>query len=352
MQVVLSKKPIAKRYLQGLFVFDLLINFPLLFSLISGYRDSEFHYLDTLNLLRLVRLGTAVRYSQRFLLRIAVDDKYLEIFKLTFIWIICTHWAACLLVLPGIVETGFSSNSMVGAWYEQELYQNRNIYGQYVICLFKTVKTFHGTGTVIELQPIAYFDKIYSAMLTIIGRFGLLITFAHIYGIVQGMKSSSLRYDEMMVQINKYTDQNRFPESTKAKLKNNYDFIFNKRYFVEKEILKTIPTSLRQQILAHNTQELVENSAFFEGLPSSLVSKIITVFNVELYLEGDIIFTSGQVGSSVYFISSGSVAFFTPNGNELCHFSDGDYFGVYVLISDVAHHNGEVVALETTECYT
>lgn len=174
---------------------------------------------------------------------------------------------------------------------------------------------------------------------------------AYIYEIIQGVRSASLRYDKMMVQLKKYTDKNKLPSTTKAKLKNNYDYMFRKRLFNEREILKTVSAPLRQQILVHNTRQLVEHSAFFDNLPSYLVLKIISALSVELYLESDVIYTYGQIGMSVYFIASGSVALYSPSGREVCHYSDGDYFGAMTLVCDEDRHVGKVVALETTECY-
>lgn len=208
-----------------------------------------------------------------------------------------------------------------------------------------------GTGYIKDLQPTEYFDKIYASFLTIIGRIGLCVTLAYIYEIIQGVRSSTLRYDEMMVQLNKYTDQNNLPPATRAKLKDNYDYMFRKRYFNEREILRTVSAPLRQQILVHNTRQLVENSPFFQNLPSYLVMRIISALSVELYLEGDVVYTSGEMGLSVYFIASGSVAFYSPSGKEVCHFCDGDYFGEMALVSDVECHYSKVIALETTECY-
>ena len=313
--------------------------------------DLGFDYMKLLKLLKIVRLGSLVRYFQRILLRYEVDDKFLEIIKPLFFWIIFIHWSGCLFVIPGLIASRFRPDESVGAWYENLAYKNRSSFGQYVICWLMSVKTFTGTGSVDELKPVKYFDKIYSVILTIITRVGLFITVAYINKIIQAMKSSTLRYDEMMVQLNKYTEQNRLPPSTKAKLKDNYDSIFRKRYFHEKEILQTVSASLRQQILVHNTRQLVENSPFFENLPSFLVIKIISALSIELYLEGDVIYTSGEIGTHLYFITSGSVAFYTQSGKEVCHFSDGDYFGVLSLISDAEYQHGEVVALETTECY-
>lgn len=314
-------------------------------------KDVEFHYLKMLTLFRLFRLPTFVRYCQRMFLRLEVDDKYLEIFKLLSYWIICIHWAACLHLIPGLISSRFRADVKVNAWYENGVFQRHHVFGKYVICLFKSVKTFMGTGYIKDLQPKEPFDKIYGSLLTIIGRVGLCVTLAYIFEIIQGVKSSTLRYDEMMVQLDKYTEQNRLPSSTKAKLKNNYDYMFRKRYFNEREILRTVSAPLRQQILVHNTQQLVKNSPFFENLPSYLILKIISALSVELYLEGDVIYSPGEIGMFVFFITSGSVAFYSPSGKEVCHFSDGDYFGEMTLVSDVEHQYTKVVALETTKCY-
>lgn len=245
----------------------------------------------------------------------------------------------------------FQDGVIVGAWYENDIFDKKSLKGKYVICLFKSVKTIMGTGYMGDLMPKKYFDKIYSTLLTIVGRIALCVTLAYIYQIVQSVRSSSLRYDEMMVQLKKYTAQNKLPASTRAKLKNNYDYIFRKRYFNEQEILNTVSAPLRQQILVHNTRQLVENSPFFENLPSNLVLKIVTVLSVELYLKGDIVYTIGEIGTSVYFIISGSVAFYSPSEKEVCHYSDGDYFGEMGLVSDVEQRYAKVVALETTKCY-
>lgn len=253
--------------------------------------------------------------------------------------------------MPGFIASNFNSAIYVDAWYENDTFTKKSSFGQYVICLFKSVKTIMGAGYNGDLIPKKYFDRIYSALLTIVGRIALCVTFAVIYEIIKGARGSSLRYDEIMVQVKKYTDQNKLPSSTRGKLKSNYDYMFRKRYFNEQEILSTVSPPLRHEILVHNTRHLVENSTFFENLPSNLVLKLVTALSVELYLEGDIIYTVGEIGTSVYFIISGSVAFYSPSGKEVCHHSDGDYFGEMSLVSDTEQRYAKVVALEATKCY-
>lgn len=350
----MCKKTIARKYLRGLFVFDFLTNIPFFVGLGLHMKTNDFyfHLLKILTLFRIVRVPTTVRFCERMFMRLDIDDKYLGIFKMIFHWMLCIHWIACLQVLPGNIASGFSDTA-VDAWYESREFQKHSGSGKYVICIFKCIKAIMGTGYVSDLEPTTWFDKAYAMLTTIVGRVGLCVTLAYIFEILQGMRSAKLRFDEMMVQMHNYTEQNGLPKSTKAKMKNNYDYIFRKRYFNEREILKTVSASLRQQIMIHNTRQLVDNSPFFENLPSSLVLKIISALSVELFLDGDVVYTMGQMGTSVYFITSGSVALYTPSGKEVCHLSDGDYFGEMTLVSDgvAEHHYTKAVALETTECY-
>lgn len=312
----------------------------------------ESHFIKITTLLRIFRLSTFIKYCQRGLSRFEMSDEFLDIFELLMYWIIGIHWTACLHILPGVMVGKFEKNIKVGAWFEIPAFFNRDTFGKYVMCLYKSIKTVMGTGYVKELQPKMYFDRIYASILTIVGRVGLYITLAALYRLIQGVQSSTLRYDEMMVQLNKYTSYNRLPKSTKLKLKSNYDYMFCKNYFNEQEILKTISLSLRQEIMVHNTRQLVENSPFFENLPSYLVMRIISVLSMELFFEGDVIYSVGEIGTSVYFITSGSVAFYTLSDKEVCHFTDGDYFGEMACISDEYKHRFcKAVAMEMTECY-
>lgn len=290
-------------------------------------------------------------YFERALKRFRVNHTFLDIFKIISFWLVCIHWTACMHLIPGLIVSQFAEGKKVGAWYEYSNFIARDSITKYAILVFKSVKTIMGTGFVHDLQPREAFDSVYSVVLTIGGRIGLFITLAYMWVMLQGVMSSKLRYDEMMVQLNKYTSCNRLPPSTRAKLKNNYDYQFRKRYFNEREILQTISSSLRQQIMIHNTRELVENSPFFENLPSYLTFRIIGLLSIELYLEGDVIYTVGEIGTSVHFITSGSVAFYSSSGREVGHFADGDYFGEITFVSDVNYRFCKAIALETTECY-
>lgn len=350
-QIILNRKQIARRYLRGLFIVDFITNIPFFFGLYLAQDIVEFHFIKLGTLCRIFRATTFIIYCQRMLRRFRVKDKFLDIFKIVTFWLICIHYTACLYLIPGMIASQFNEEVRVGAWYEYSTFKAKDDVTKYIILVFKSIKTIMGTGFVHDLEPREVFDECYSIALTICGRIGLFTTLSYIWIMLQGMMSSKLRYDEMMVQLNKYTSCNRLPSSTRAKLKNNYDYRFRKRYFNEREILQAISTTLRQQIMIHNTRQLVENSPFFENLPSFLTLRIISILSIELYLEYDVIYSVGEIGTSVIFITSGSVAYYSSSGKEIQHFTDGDYFGEISFVSDVNYRFCKAVALETTECY-
>ena len=62
---------------------------------------------------------------------------------------------------------------------------------------------------------------------------------------------------------------------------------------------------------------LVENVAFFSNVPTDRLVRIVTCLHTEIYLASDIITKAGTEGNSMYFISTGTVAMYTPMGLEV-----------------------------------
>ena len=79
--------------------------------------------------------------------------------------------------------------------------------------------------------------------------------------------------------------------------------------------------------------------------------KIVSALWVEIYQENVSIYGVGQVCESMFFIASGSVAFYSSTGKELWHHEDFDYFGEIELICEKMRRVVSCVALETTVCF-
>lgn len=76
----------------------------------------------------------------------------------------------------------------------------------------------------------------------------------------------------------------------------------------------------------HACRKLVENVIFFRNLPLNLLVRIISCLRIEVFLVNDVIIRVNTPGSSMYFISTGTVAIYTKSGKEVCIY---EYMGRY-----------------------
>lgn len=309
------------------------------------------HLVKSLSLIRIFRIEKIFRNLRRSLTKFKMGER-----KITFIftvlwWVVLMHWSACLQVLPGLLYSGFDRDADIDAWYTNFNFTSASFVRKYYYCFYKSMKAVSGSGFVVNMDARSYYDKIYTAVLVIAGRIATCVIFALLFSFYQGYGSSSLQYHQIITQLENYASQNRIPKSTKSKLKSNYNYLFQKKFFYEKQILQTVPATLKQQILIHKTHSLVKNSPFFQNLPGTLIIKIVSALTLELFLENDVIYSVGNAGTSIYFIISGSVAFYSPSGREVCHFKEDDYFGEICLMTNNEYRHSNVIALEITECY-
>lgn len=316
-------------------------------ELIVGGVFNRAQWVRILSLSRIFRIFTMIKYFRRFLQRFRIDEKTLIVGFLFLYWVMFIHWATCLIVLPAILKSNFEVSKLPGF----EGFTEVSLFEKYFRCFYKTVKTIAGLHFNLD-KNFDYRTQFYLVAIVIIGRLGLITTFGLIFNIVKGYRSSLLRYEEMMTQLDVYSKYNKIPKVTKAKLKANCNHIFRRKYFNAENILQTVSPTLRQEILLTSASRLVKNSPFFKDLPSSLIFRVISSLQHQIFLQNDIIYTIDSDAHSIYFIITGTVAFYSPSGKEISHFRDGDYFGEICLLSNKDKRICSAMALETTECFT
>ncbi|KAL1501878.1 hypothetical protein ABEB36_007120 [Hypothenemus hampei] len=174
---------------------------------------------------------------------------------------------------------------------------------------------------------------------------------AIIMEIMKGKTSASHKYAEMERQLKDYMRHKQLSMQMRNRILIYYGFRFQKSYFRENEIMDTISEQLKQEINMHGCRKLVENVKFFRNLPINLLVRIISCLRIEVYLVNDIIIKANTPGTSMYFISSGTVAIYTKSGKEICHLEDGSHFGEIALIIKGTLRTASVIAVEVSEIY-
>lgn len=219
LQTILDKRKIAINYLKNMFFVDFFSTIPFL---IGAFLDeftvynTGFHFFKLITMVKILRLFTFLRYFRRTLrLTKLLNNNYISALSFLLGFLVIVYWASSFEILPGLIAARFNVTAKVGAWYEQEEFQNKTVVFKYMTCIFKSVSTICGIRSQ-TYEPIKAFDKIYTSVLLVAGRIGLCVLFAKIYQIIQGMNSSELRFGEVMEHLDKYGEELELPEETKV----------------------------------------------------------------------------------------------------------------------------------------
>lgn len=78
--------------------------------------------------------------------------------------------------------------------------------------------------------------------------------------------------------------------------------------------------NLRKEILLHSCRRLIENVTIFQDLHKDVLMTIVTVLKPELYLPDDVIVKTGTQGDCMFFLDTGTVAVYTPQGREVLNY--------------------------------
>lgn len=304
-----------------------------------------------MSILKLVRINDYQDYLRRFLVHCRFSDNKIDVTILCILSLITFHQIIGLQLLPGIVAIKFVGDEKHHFWYEESGFKDKSMATQFIICMYRCASTLLGSGF-LKFQPKNFYDKIFLSFMCVFGCIMRFVLFVKILEKLKCIKSHQIKYEEIMNQIHKYVSHKKLSSKIHKKFKQFYDFHYRGSYFPEEKIEACVSDQLKQDILMHNTRTLTEQVSFFSNLSSSVfLCLFVSRLHREIVLEGEAVFDCGEIGHSMYFVASGSLAMFSPSGIEIGHVTEGQYFGEVALVMENERRILTVVALETCELY-
>ncbi|EFN64815.1 Potassium/sodium hyperpolarization-activated cyclic nucleotide-gated channel 4 [Camponotus floridanus] len=350
--VVMEPKKIMKRYMKhGIFFLDLLGSFPTDIAFVKIWQE----YAVTRELTSLMcgfRVFSLASYMNKIVDEYNVSLALYEVYIMIFWLIIAFQWQSCFYWLVPIATTSMSLPERPDSdfWiHEFDLWEEPKS-RQYLSSLLRAFTVFLSSGF-LHRKPKNEADLTLKIILQILGSLTIWILIVRVRQLYKGANSSKIKYQDIMAQLKQHMKHRQLPHATQHRIITYYEFCFQQRYFRETEILNTLSIYMRQEISMHACRKLVENVAFFNNLPLSLLARIVALLKSEIFLTNDVIVRANQPGDCMYFIASGTVAIYTSTGKEICHLEDGAYFGEIALIMPDERRVASVVAIEICELY-
>ncbi|XP_011297460.1 potassium voltage-gated channel subfamily H member 2 isoform X3 [Fopius arisanus] len=310
-EVVSGPWKIAVHYLRGWFVIDLVAAIPF-DLLLYGYNTDEtttlMGLLKTARLLRLVRVARKIdRYSE-------YGAAVLLLLMATFALI--AHWMACIWYAIGNAERP-SLKSKVG-WLDilandtHQFYFNNNTGGpsiksRYITALYFTFSSLTSVGFG-NVAPNTDTEKIFTIVVMLIGSLMYASIFGNVSAIIQRLYSGTARYHTQMLRVREFIRFHQIPNPLRQRLEEYFQHAWTYTNGIDmNSVLKGFPECLQADICLHLNRQLLNNCKAFEKASPGCLRALSLKFKTTHAPPGDTLVHRGDVLTSLYFISRGSI---------------------------------------------
>jgi len=336
-------KAIAINYLKSWFFVDLLSSLPLNYIVAAATTGRTVgattlttttralkvlkicKILNVLKLLRLLRLSRMVNdYGDAYQVTITIM-RYVKLFSTM---LLLCHWNGCLHYFVALLQD-FPEQ----CWVKTNHLFYKPWYVKYGWAMFKTFSHMLVIGYGRQM-PVLLSEAFVAMMTMITGAtfYALLITNA----VASRVSShcSKQAYDEKVKETDEYLQNRNIPRTVHERVDEFFQQKYPQgKYVSEKEVLSAVSPPLRDSIVQHTCQYLIQKIPFLRDSTPESVFAVFAKIDSNIYLTGDIIVHEGRVGREMFFIRSGEVII-VVNEHELETLGPGTYFGEISLLTN------------------
>ncbi|XP_011852439.1 PREDICTED: potassium voltage-gated channel subfamily H member 6 isoform X3 [Mandrillus leucophaeus] len=258
-EVVSHPRRIAVHYFKGWFLIDMVAAIPfdlLIFRTGSDETTTLIGLLKTARLLRLVRVARKL-------------DRYSEYGAAVLFLLMCTfaliaHWLACICSLTSV-----------------------------------------GFGNV---SPNTNSEKVFSICVMLIGSLMYASIFGNVSAIIQRLYSGTARYHTQMLRVKEFIRFHQIPNPLRQRLEDYFQHAWSYTNGIDMNaVLKGFPECLQADICLHLHRALLQHCPAFSGASKGCLRALAVKFKTTHAPPGDTLVHLGDVLSTLYFISRGSI---------------------------------------------
>ncbi|XP_046673581.1 potassium voltage-gated channel subfamily H member 2 isoform X4 [Homalodisca vitripennis] len=318
-EVVSHPGKIAVHYLRGWFLIDLVAAIPFDLLLFGSDTDEQLGLdadetttliglLKTARLLRLVRVARKIdRYSE-------YGAAVLLLLMATFALI--AHWLACIWYAIGNAERPHLQ-SKVG-WLDilandtHQFYLHNNTGGpsiksRYITALYFTFSSLTSVGFG-NVAPNTDAEKVFTICVMLVGSLMYASIFGNVSAIIQRLYSGTARYHTQMLRVREFIRFHQIPNPLRQRLEEYFQHAWTYTNGIDmNSVLKGFPECLQADICLHLNRNLLTNCSAFDGASPGCLRALSLKFKTTHAPPGDTLVHKGDVLTSLYFISRGSI---------------------------------------------
>ncbi|XP_010732351.1 hyperpolarization activated cyclic nucleotide-gated potassium channel 5 [Larimichthys crocea] len=361
-EAILDIKRIRVSYLRTWFIPDVIAAFPIGYILL--FADLQYHNEDNpsktnkmmrilmfvriLSLIRLARVSRLVRFFNEVE---KVSNANLEVVRLFFrilslfmmIFLLC-HWNGCIQYFVPMLEE-FPTD----CWVRKENLMNATVIVKYSWGVFRALSQMIALSYGSMDAPTNYVEMWIVMVSMVSGCLMYTVLVANATTMIANIDPAAKEYKSKMSRLEHYMTFMKLPPELQLRINNYYQARYGGKWFHEKDVMDTVSSALKEQILMVMCSRLLRNVPLFQNRDENFINAVLLKLEYEVFLEGDTIVREHVPGDRMFFIDHGQVLMETDSyERELC---DGDFFGETCMLTK-GKHLATVKALTDCQCFS
>uniref|UniRef100_A0AAQ5XW91 Cyclic nucleotide-binding domain-containing protein n=1 Tax=Amphiprion ocellaris TaxID=80972 RepID=A0AAQ5XW91_AMPOC len=335
-----------------LFLIDVALNFRM--GIIT--EDAEEAILD-IKRIRVSYLRTwfipdvIAAFPIGYILLFAVSNANLEVVRLFFrilslfmmIFLLC-HWNGCIQYFVPMLEE-FPSD----CWVRKENLMNATVIVKYSWGVFRALSQMIALSYGSMDAPTNYVEMWIVMVSMVSGCLMYTVLVANATAMIVNVDPAAKEYKSKMSRLEHYMTFMKLPPELQLRINNYYQARYGGKWFDEKDVMDTVSSALKEQILMVMCSRLLRNVPIFQNRDENFISVVLQKLEYEVYQEGDVIVRQHVPGDRMFFIDHGQVLVEVDSyERELC---DGDFFGETCVLTK-GKHLATVKALTDCQCFS
>jgi hypothetical protein len=338
LNLLADRKSVAKQYLTGWFILDLLAALPLapLFQSVAHHDVSGTLVYQIMILFRLLRLLKLVKISVTFKALTELIDIPPALMRL----LIFFFWFA---LVAHFISLGWIA---IGAGEAA-----RSFGDQYIRALYWCITTIATIGYG-DYYPDhdSNLQIIYTIIVQIIGvgMFGYII--GNVATLIVNIDTARADFHAKMEEVRNYMRVKHIPASIQDRVKNYYHYLWETRHGITNvDFLLALPQTLRLEISLYLNKGILDKVSLFHGTDEVFIHEVIQELEPLVFLPGDFVIRQGEFGDCMYFLSAGSVEVVVDE-KQVAVLVEGSPFGETALIQN-EKRNASIKAISYCDIY-
>lgn len=314
MSLVTSHLSILLRYLRTWMLVDILASVP--FQVII---DANSGYNNMAKLARLPRIYKLVKLAKLFRIMKVIKNRnrimvYVNsIFRIglsleRLLWfalslILMLHLFCCLWIFIGKLNDPDYSNWIMGKGY-----MDLQPFELYLVGLYFSVTTLATVGYG-DITPSNNTERIVCSVMMLVGIFVYSITIGSLTNILINLDRRKAALNGKINMLTDLSSKYRLNKLFYQKLTQAIEYEHRNSPKEVDELINSLPSTLRTQLLIVIYSKLIQNNAFFEGRTDHFVAWVAPQLHPTRIVEGEYIYREVDPALEMFFVVRGEVVY-------------------------------------------